>query len=347
MKRWNRCLVVVLLFTTFHVGAQVPNVSFSQYFNFPALHNPAFAGDPSMDYRVAGIYRQQWRGIDAEFQTFGVAGDMPIGKKLLGTGSLGLGFYAIDDHLGNDVVQKQELGISLSYHRPLDFQERHLFSMGISANYSNSSIDLSSLSFENQYEGFIFNGDLPTGEGIENEQIQNINFGLGINYRFIISPKYQFSAGASISEILQPNQFFLSDSLAEEMAQRWVGFGSLKNHITSRISLVHHLQMVSIGKATGVRIGTIGQYSALESRELRLDFGLFYQIQEAFTLYGGVNYKNCSLNLSYDFTASSLNEVTASNQQELTRPGTIEVSFVYKALRQPKGSKYSIPCRFF
>jgi type IX secretion system PorP/SprF family membrane protein len=345
MREMLRYLGIILIFTTLQLNAQVQKVNFSQYFNFPALQNPASVGNSADGYRIAGIFRQQWRSIDAEFQTFGVSGDMIVGK--LGRGTLGAGFYVVNDHLGNNVIQYQEIGLSLAYHYPLDFQERHKLSVGISSNYNRTSIDFESLFFENQYSGFVLDLDRPNGETFDFQNTANINIGVGLNYRFIVNPELEFTLGGSLLELMAPKEDFLSNSLSTEMKNRWTGFAESRHRINSKLAIVPRIQVVSFQNSTEFRLGAVSEYLLNQDKQLQLNGGIFYLFKEAVILYGGLNYGKYSVNLSYDITASPLNNVANSSDQQLKKPNAFEVSFSLKGFNKAKGSKYSVPCRFF
>ena len=342
-----RYFKIGLTFATFQVNAQVQDVSFSQYFNFPALLNPTFAGSTSANYRVAGIYRQQWKAIEADFETYGVAGDIAIRKNPLGKGTFGVGFYAIDDHLGNNIIKQQKAGVSLAYHRPLDFQERHRISIGINGTYNNNSINYDLLNFESQYVGFVLNPDLPTGETFTTDQIENLNIGVGLSYRFRINKKEELMTNFSLLEIMAPKEYFLSNASSTVLTNRWTGAVSWRHRMNTRVALVPSVQFISFQNTTDFRFGTISEFRGFKNVDLQLEAGAFYQLQNALTLYAGVNYRNYSVHFSYDFTVSSLNGVTDSTDQNFKKPGTLEISFVMKGLPKSGGNKYATPCRFF
>jgi type IX secretion system PorP/SprF family membrane protein len=347
MIRIIHITIVFVLLLTFQLTAQVQKVSFSQYFNFPVLQNPAVVGSSDEPYRVAGIYRQQWRGIDAEFQTFGVSGDLKIVKNPFEKGDFGVGFYAIDDHLGNNIIKHQEVGISLAYHRPLDFQERHKLSIGFNIDYSSSAINYDPLIFENQYIGFIYDVDLPSGETFDNDQVQNINIGTGLNYQFQVNSTNKIIVGFSMLEILAPKQYFLSNEPPSRISNRWIGSSSLRHRLNRDFILVPTVQLISFQDATDFRMGTIAEFSGFKNANIQLDAGIFYQLKEAITFYSGVKYRNYSMHLSYDLTASPLNNLADVTEQNFKNPDAFEISFVMKGFDKSNKSKYTVPCRFF
>ncbi|MTI20185.1 type IX secretion system membrane protein PorP/SprF [Fulvivirga sp. RKSG066] len=327
--------------------AQIPSVNFSQYFNFPALYQPNSPGSTSDKYEIRGIYRQQWQTIDAQFQTFGISGSYKINKNPLGKGAIGLGFYALDDKLGNNVISFQEVGINAALHYPLDFEERHLISFGINSNFSTSAVNYEDLYFQNQYNGFFLDRNLPTGESIANENVRNINFGAALGYKMIINPGLRANFNLSALDILKPKESFLTESMTANKSMQWFGDLSIKKKLNTRLAQSGLVQVMSIQNAQTYRIGSITEYSALNNGELKLSAGLFYELEDALIAYGGLGYKQYAVHLSYDFTMSNLNDITSATNQSYQTPGAFEISFVMKGLAAGSKTKYAVPCRFF
>ncbi|MBK7271232.1 MAG: type IX secretion system membrane protein PorP/SprF [Flavobacteriales bacterium] len=65
------------------------DIHFSQFFHTPLASSPGNIGAFDGDYRVHGIFRQQWRAVTEPYRTFGLGGDAAtaFGKKGLGVGA--------------------------------------------------------------------------------------------------------------------------------------------------------------------------------------------------------------------------------------------------------------------
>src|SRR6188508_757804 len=55
---------------------------FTQYYVYPAWLNPALTGAFDGQYRVSGIYRNQWGNISNPFSTFGFSGEISMDKNI-------------------------------------------------------------------------------------------------------------------------------------------------------------------------------------------------------------------------------------------------------------------------
>src|SRR3954463_15702477 len=76
-------LLTLLLFIA---GAQALRAQvdphFSQYYVYPSWLNPALTGAFDGDYRISGIYRNQWSSITNAFSTIGLSADMVTSKNI-------------------------------------------------------------------------------------------------------------------------------------------------------------------------------------------------------------------------------------------------------------------------
>src|SRR5687767_10858457 len=71
----------LLITTAGKLSAQV-DPHFSQYYAFPLWLNPGMAGVMDGDFRVSGIYRNQWNNVMTPFTTSGLSADVATGKGL-------------------------------------------------------------------------------------------------------------------------------------------------------------------------------------------------------------------------------------------------------------------------
>ena len=63
------------------VNAQV-DPHFSQYYVYPSWLNPALTGAFDGQYRVSGVYRNQWGNISSPFTTYGASAEFTTEKKI-------------------------------------------------------------------------------------------------------------------------------------------------------------------------------------------------------------------------------------------------------------------------
>src|SRR5690606_39989194 len=80
MKK-RRLHIAAILLCGHQVHAQ--DIHFSQFFEAPLLRNPALAGIFTGDYRVQGVYRDQWNSVTDAYKTGSLNGEYkkPVGKS--------------------------------------------------------------------------------------------------------------------------------------------------------------------------------------------------------------------------------------------------------------------------
>ena len=343
----RRLIFIILVLLSLGAKAQIQDVKFSQFFNFPLNINPAATGNITETYRVAGIYRQQWSSINAEFVTFGISGDVRFNKGFRPGDSFGVGLYAIDDHLGDNIMQNQEIGLNLAYHFPLDFQARHVISAGAGFSYAISSVNIDKLIFESQYQGFVPDVNVPHGEPFTSDQQANYDINAGISYTFLINPKWQTSIGAGLLNIIDPQEGFFSDSLARVGMKRKVLSGSVKYKVNNRLALVPRWLANMEQQATEISTGVVAEYDIFPDKDLQLDLGLFGQWSEYATIYAGAAIKGVEVHASYDFAISGLKNLASADEAGQGSPGVFELSLIYRGRTKKNTGSYIIPCRTF
>ena len=113
---------VALLLTCIAWGcASAQDIHFSQFFNAPYAASPANIGLFDGQYRVGGIFRQQWRSVTVPYRTFGLGGDM---TNVAGVEGLGAGLWLYNDRAGDSRLNTLHLSLGGSWTEklgPLNF----------------------------------------------------------------------------------------------------------------------------------------------------------------------------------------------------------------------------------
>ena len=341
-----KCVLLLFIQLAFAYAVKSQNINFTQYFNFPLYSDPSQTGNGNYDYRLNALYRQQWKSIDAEFSTFAISGDARMGNVFSTQDSWGIGAYLLDDHLGSDLMQNQQVGIALAYHINPDFQERHKISFGINIDYKFSSVDYSSLIFESQYQGFLLHPDMSSGESFTNDRIKNLDLGGSISYSFLLDPKTELGVSLASFGFIPEQENFISESDSTDYKHsEWLARGFYSYRVSSRVKLESHAQVISQSNASELMLGVIGHYTPLHLKGVMLSLGLFRQLEVAYVAYAGLSYKNYDINVSYDFVSQPLNALREING--LSRPGGIEVTLSFRGFKVAGSGTRTVPCRFF
>src|SRR5215467_13253895 len=120
------------------------DLHFSQFFNAPLLRNPALAGIFTGDYRIQGVYRDQWNSVTNAYRTGSLNAEY---KFHMGTGNdfMTTGLQAVFDKAGTVGLTTTQLLPALNYHKSLSDQKTMYLSFGLMGGLVRKSIDASKI----------------------------------------------------------------------------------------------------------------------------------------------------------------------------------------------------------
>ena len=334
MKK-TRCFVTVILLIAANTGwAQDP--SFSQFFSSPLNINPALTAEINGKWRVLTNYRNQWIGAGDPYTTgtisldskilqnvadnyvdemtrVGIGGMMMYDQSLSGglkstygsfniSGNIRLASGVGPDYNGNRIRHISKIRMDQSAEQRLG--------LGIGISYGQRRIDVTKLTFEDQFTGNGFDANLPTGESAlsNTKAFFSANAGLIYNYN---NANTNFDIGVAAFHINAPRQTFLSDD-HQILPRRYVGHANLETIINDQLILnangIYQYQSgasyFSIGGALGYYIPS----ATNESSNQLITAGLWYWSNNAVIPYIGFTYGNFQVGMTYDMTISKLKE---------------------------------------
>ena len=206
--------VLILLFLGNSVFAQDP--SFSQFFSSPLNINPALTGNINGDWRIVSNFRDQWIGPASPYVTGTVSYDRKILQhKLPGVPEnnvVGIGGMFMYDYAMSGIVKSTYASANLSYSLKLAEGDvsTHRLTAGFGAIYGYRYVDLSRLDFEEQFTGYGFNTNLPTGELALSNMKPYFSVSSGLLYS-VKSERSNLDIGAAGFHLNNPKQTFLED----------------------------------------------------------------------------------------------------------------------------------------
>lgn len=212
------CVLVCIGFLLQDASAQ--DRHFSQFYASPLTMNPALTGAFSGKFRIAGIYRDQWRpSLDRPFTTISGALDfrfkMPIASTYEDAFGVGLIFYK--DEVRNFDLTNNEISISAAYHKALDIKNTKVLSAAFQGGVVQRNINFNNLTFQdmfNQKDGYT----IPTLEQFPENNIAFGDIAAGINYAWTYRKNSLFQIGAAMHHITEPRiSFFPRDRGGESI----------------------------------------------------------------------------------------------------------------------------------
>ena len=156
--------VFAFIMLTVANNAKAQDLHFSQYFNAPLLTNPANTGfEPDADWRAGINYRNQWGGVlNYPYKTMSAWGDAQIFNKRFENAWMGVGGVILKDVAGSGNLSSTRVYGSLAYHQLIGYNS--LLSGGFGIGAVNKRIDITKLTFNDQWNGKFFDVAIPTGE---------------------------------------------------------------------------------------------------------------------------------------------------------------------------------------
>lgn len=342
-KKFITGLILVLLVLLMQ-GARSQDLHFSQFFEAPLLRNPSLAGIFSGDYRIQGVYRDQWNSFTNAYRTGSFNGEykMPVGRS---DDFLTVGMQILYDKAGTAGLTTNEIFPAINYHKSLSSTKTMYLSLGFMGGYAEKRIDRSKITTNNQFDGAAFNPSLADGETFPTPAIHYWDGSVGMSFNTTFGQEQQNSLflGVAYHHLNRPRNSFYQDAKTE-LDPKYVFSAGIKANIDEysyfTIQADHSVQ--------GNAQETIG--GAMYSRKLGdfpdepkyvLSLGTFLRWKDAFIPVLKVEMMPLAIAISYDVNVSSLETVSQGR-------GGIELSISYTGfLDRDNSAKNKVLCPRF
>jgi type IX secretion system PorP/SprF family membrane protein len=337
MKKMKNFIAVLLALIVPGISnAQDP--SFSQFFSSPLNINPALTANINADWRAIANFRDQWIGPSSPYVTGTVSYDSKLFQNKIPNvedeGNIfGIGGMLMFDRAMSGIVKSSYASLNLSYNVKLvDGNTKHRLGAGFGTTYAYRSVDFSRLDFEEQFTGFGFNTNLPTGEAALSSMKAYFSLNAGLTYS-ITSETSNFDIGVAAFHVNKPKQTFLKDE-NQTLAMRKVVHANFETFLNEKIVLNANAIYQRQSTASYYSFGSeLGYYLPTE-KNILLTAGLWYWSINAIIPYVGLAYEDLQFVLSYDVTTSKLSQTTLPHS-------TWELSFIIRGRNRPPTV---IPC---
>lgn len=330
--------IIIFLIIICYNQSKSQEIHFSQVFNVPLFINAAQTGVFNTDYRISGIYRNQWKRIDVPYKTACLSFD--INRKFLND-NIGIGGYFINDVSGNTNLEINNFYFSLSYFK---YFNNHQVSVGIQPGFVTKQFDLENIFFGSQYDPITgeFSHEMPSNEEFLLNSIAHFDLNAGIFWRSNYG-KYFPSAGFSIAHILKPVESFYEDSDNGRIPMKLNFTGNIGIPIKKFMNLKPLIYYSKSGNIQELISGTnISLLKYHENNKLSsIDFLGYIRSNalknlDAFIVGAGINIMGLKATITWDLNISSLRKASNFN-------GAFEISIVYNG-RLINKKTYVEPC---
>jgi type IX secretion system PorP/SprF family membrane protein len=328
------CTGWLLMVLCMNAGAQ--DLHFSQFMNSPLTTNPANTGFiPEADYRVGIHYRSQWTSIPVPFKTASVFADFQVFRNKIENGWVGLGAVILNDAAGRGNLRSNKAYASVAYHQMVGLSS--LISAGFNVGYASKRIDVTKFTFDNQWNGKVFDAGNPTGETfLTNSTTSYFDLQVGMNYAYFPTENVYVNAGLSVHHINQPKETFFSNS-GNEVPRRYIGFlnGSFK--VNDDWIINPNAYYSNQARASELVMGGNAAYNLVGDGSKVIFGGAYYRWNDAAIAMIGFEMNNLRFTFTYDATMSSLRTFNGSNgamEFSLLRNGYYNEYFGDKNMRR-------------
>jgi len=325
--------IVLLLVQVFYARAQ--DLHFSQYFNTPLLINPANTGfNPDYDFRIGGNYRNQWAYINGNpYKTMGLWGDTKLFTDRFENGWVGAGLSIIKDATGS--LSSTGAFASIAYHQMLGYNS--LLSGGFGLGYVSKRIDISKLTFDNQWNGRFFDITIPANESFSYSQASYLDLQMGLNYAYFASENVYFNAGVSVMHINTPRESFFDPTVSDNrVPRRYTAFLNSSIKIQNIWIVNPNIYVSKMGNAWETVVGFNANRDLSGDGLQQLILGLYYRNKDALIPMVGYQVNDLKFTVNYDATVSGLSSFVGTR-------GAYELSIVKTGIF-PSGSNRLVRC---
>lgn len=319
---------IITLIGVLLVGANLKaqDAQLSQYEAAPIVFNPANTGMLKFtDMRIAAVYRSQWNSLASAVNTFGVSFDMNTAERW------GVGGVFMNTDAAN-VLNTSSFLVSGAYQITNPNQTKYVLSAGVQLGILYKRVNTNGLIFDAQYDGFIFDGDLPTYENFDRVSRTMFDANVGFSYKSTDRTKrINPYADLAVFHLTMPNESFIGEE-ESRLPMRWMGNAGARIEVNRRFLLDPSIIYMRQREASQFLITTIARYE-IEGTAYQAIGGLGYRTEDAVILHAGVRHNSNIFRISYDINTSGLSSYSQNR-------GALEFTVIYRPGRRTSRAIY-------
>jgi type IX secretion system PorP/SprF family membrane protein len=304
--------------------ALAQDIHFSQYAETPTSINPALAG-VTYNTRVILNYKTQWSSVANKYETMGFSFEQTIKHKKLKGNYFAVTANVFKDAAGDAHLKTLNPNIGMAYLQKIN--KKMKMSGGLQTGFIYKTIDVTSLRWGEQYNGYNYDSNLPSGEpATPRSSITSFDLGGGINLNYIQSDKFlsaknaaKFDVGVSAYHFGVGRSSFIinSEKLKTKFCTYFNGDFNIPNSINAIMpSFLYMRQGTSSEFIAGALfkfiIGDPSTYTQLK-KPRALSIGGYYRYKDAIIPTLLFQYNRYAFGVSYDINVSALTPASKRN----------------------------------
>lgn len=298
---------------------QAQDIHFSQFYNSPLTLSPALTGVSAGDIRVGGVFRSQWNAADSPYRTILASADKKFYTGKHPDWWLSAGIMLFNDRAGDGNLATTSVNLSGSYTRAVT--RDNFLTIGAMAGFGQRQFDIAEYTFDNQWNGDVFDPTRATQETFNDTNNSFPSFGLGFNWRGQ-KPKYsqqnrsRVDLGAGAFHLNTPDQTFRSDK--SDLPVRLSMYVMPVFQLNKKFDVVGAGTFQKQGEYTEILGGAAVRYhlSTRKAKEFALQLGFsgrFNSIGDALIPTAELHYRDLMVGLSWDVNISDFSTATNRN----------------------------------
>ncbi|RYD91363.1 MAG: type IX secretion system membrane protein PorP/SprF, partial [Sphingobacteriales bacterium] len=303
---------------------------FSQFFVFPGWVNPAFTGTFDGTYRVSGVFRSQWQGMEGGFKTVGFSAEANTNRNVA------FGVNAFQQTTGTGYTY-QQVYASFAYNGvQFDADGYQMLSFGLQAGMISRRFDASKFQTEDQWNNLTgYNASIPSTELLSANSSSVFDAGAGVMY-MDVNPDKKLNpyVGFAVHHMTSPEEFFISKAVKTKMPMRITAHASVGINVSELTIVTPTVLYLRQGTAEEEVLGLSLRH--LLADDVALLGGASYRINDAVVPFVGLQYGNFKIGASYDINMSEMGKtIGKSNSFEVSLSMTFNKADDPKYLRCP------------
>jgi len=303
--------------------SKAQDIHFSQYAETPSIINPALAG-VTFNTRVSANFKNQWTSVGNKYQTYGVSFEQTIKHKKLKGNYFAIALNIFRDAAGDANLTNLNPNLGVAYLQKVN--KKMKVSGGLQMGLNYRTIDYSNLRWDQQFDGYSYNANLPSGENLSKSAITSFDMGGGVNLNYIQSDKFisarnaaKFDVGVSAYHYsLGRTSFFTTtDKLDTRFCAYFNGDFNIPNSINAIMPSILYMRQggnseVIVGALLKFVLGDPSTYTQLKKPHA-LSIGTYYRYNDAIIPTLLYQYNKYAIGISYDINVSALTPASKRN----------------------------------
>lgn len=319
--------------------ARAQDIHFSQFYESPLTLNPALCGMFNGTLQAEANYRTQWAGAMGAgdgYNTIGASVEYQNLSKDWKHGYLSAGLSFFNDRSGALQIDMNQVNLSIA--SGVFLNRRSCLTGGLQAGWSQHSINLQNIPWDEQYINGQYDPNASSGEPSMGNTFSYLDFSAGMLYSYIVrqatlssNDHFKLNLGAAIFHVNQPEMsYYNMTGPGTNLYMRFVFHASADYGIpNSPLSVVPALIFFRQGPAQEIDAGAMVRYVLRQQSQYTgnnkgttISAGAYYRWDDAAIIMIQMDLVSYSFGLSYDVNISQYTSATSG-------AGALEISLKY------------------